>query len=87
MATTTAQHLTHRVRWTYDCRGNGWPHCLECDVPVPTIWRTCPRCGVRFDGTGIGATLEARILCADCSATQATGDCGGMALRGGDSRQ
>lgn len=69
-ATTTAPHLNHRTRWTYDCRGNSWPHCLECDVPVPTIIRVCPRCSAEFDGTSIGATLDARILCADCSAKQ-----------------
>lgn len=72
MATT---HLTHRTRWPYDDAGKGTPHCLECDVPVPTIWRTCPRCTVQFDGTSIGATPEARILCSGCSALQATGDC------------
>lgn len=74
MATTAAPHLTHRVRWTYE-DGVGRPHCLECDVPVPTIMRTCPRCAAEFDGTGIGATLEARILCADCSSARGTGDC------------
>ncbi len=29
--------------------------------------RTCPRCGCTFDGTTIGATAEARILCPECS--------------------
>lgn len=75
MAQAVAPHLTHRVQWTYDDRGNGTPHCLECDVAVPPIMRTCPRCAATFDGTSLGATPEARILCADCSATRATGDC------------
>ena len=75
MVTTTAPHLNHRVKWTYDDLGNGSPHCLTCDVPVPAVMRTCPRCSAEFDGTSIGATLEARILCADCSYKQGHGDC------------
>lgn len=29
--------------------------------------RTCPRCAATFDGTTIGATAQARILCSDCT--------------------
>lgn len=29
--------------------------------------RTCPRCSATFDGSHIGATREARILCPECS--------------------
>lgn len=64
---TTNTHLNHRVRWTYDDQGEGTPHCLECDVPVPAVVRTCPQCGATFDGTSIGATPQARILCSDCT--------------------
>lgn len=30
--------------------------------------RTCPQCGTTFDGSHIGATPQARILCSDCTA-------------------
>ncbi len=68
-------HLTHLVKATYDAQGVASRHCLTCDVPVPPVMRTCPRCTAEFDGTSIGATMAARILCAECSAKQGSGDC------------
>ena len=64
---TYAPHAMHRVRWTYDTGGKGTPTCLDCNTIVQPVMRRCPRCGTQFDGTSIGAALEARILCADCS--------------------
>lgn len=37
-------------------------------VEIETVGeRLCPRCGHIFEGAGISASPEARILCPDCS--------------------